>query len=346
MSNDEPAPHRQPETTRPRRRGWLLKVVLPTAVALGVGAAVAGALPSGSGGVITACVNTNPNAFPYGAVRIIDTTATNTNSTSEFRSQPVNACDTDETSVTWNQTGPAGPAGATGPQGAAGAAGPQGDQGPRGDQGPAGSGGGSNDTTGLPDNESAYLQFVSGAAGAPVIQGESQVKVPGEDPTAQAVAPLPITDFTFQVQQSLNIGSATSGAGGGRISFQPLMVTRKLDKNSPLLFKTSATGGHFAQVLLSLVINNGGPKGARLIVQWRLGLVFVKSITYTDGTEQDTFAYGSVLFSYFPQNVTGTMGTPTVGGWNQVKNQSVTDVGNLNGGISRSRVHARLKRKH
>jgi type VI protein secretion system component Hcp len=310
-------------------------------IALGVGAAVAGALPSGSSGVINACVNTNPNVEPYGAVRIINTTATNTVSTSEFPQQPVNACDSDETSVTWNQTGPAGP---TGPQGAQGAQGGQGPQGPQGDQGPAGSGGGKDN--GLPDGLSAYLQFVTGSGQAPVIQGESQVKIPSEDPSAQAVKPIEISDYSFQVQNPTTVGSATSGAGGGKVTFQPLTIMRSLDRNSPLLFKASAMGTHYAQVLLSIVRNNGGPKaGAAIVAQWRLGVVFVRSIGYTDGQEQDTFDYGSVLFSYYPQNLTGTMGTAVVGGWNRLTNQSITSPSDLTAGISRARS-ARTSRRH
>jgi type VI protein secretion system component Hcp len=315
----------------------LLKVVLPTVVALGVGAAVAGALPSGSSGVINACVNTNANVAPWGSVRIIDTTATNTVSTSEFPLQPVNACDTDETSVTWNQTGPAGPTGAQGAQGSQGGQGPQGIQGIQGPAGADASGGGSSDS-GLPAGYAAYLQFVTGSGRAPVVQGESQVKIPGEDPSAQAVDPIQISDFSFQVQNPNNLGSTTGGAGAGKITFQPLIVSRTLDKNSPLLFKASAMGAHYGQVLLSIVhtAGGGGKSSSRLVAQWRLGIVFVRSIAYSSGDEQDTFDFGSVLFNYYPQNANGSSATAVVGGWNRLTNQSVDNPSDLNGGVSRA----------
>lgn len=94
-----------------------LKALVPTAAALGAGAAVAiGQIP-GSGGTITACYQNVPAGVngadnQYGALRVIDpsqTTATDTH---------VYSCDpSTEQTITWNQTGPTGPQGQTGSQG-------------------------------------------------------------------------------------------------------------------------------------------------------------------------------------------------------------------------------------
>ena len=117
-----------------------MKVLLPIVAALGAGAAIAvGAIP-GSGGTITACdlTNNSESDQPLGSVRIIDPSDTTSSDPSAY------SCTSGETTITWNQQGPAGPqgpTGPTGPQGPTGATGPQGatgQAGPQGATGPAG----------------------------------------------------------------------------------------------------------------------------------------------------------------------------------------------------------------
>jgi hypothetical protein len=81
-----------------------------------VGAVVAVAAIPDSMGVIHGCYDTK-----VGGLRVINA--------------PTASCSAKETAITWNQTGPPGPAGATGPQGPQG---PQGPAGPQGSPGPQG----------------------------------------------------------------------------------------------------------------------------------------------------------------------------------------------------------------
>lgn len=99
-------------------RWFFSAVVLITATAAVFGVAVFVSIPD-SGGVIHACYS-NSN----GSVRLVDSAAN---------------CKNNETAITWNQTGAAGPQGAVGPQGPAGPTGPQGTPGPQGPQGATGS---------------------------------------------------------------------------------------------------------------------------------------------------------------------------------------------------------------
>src|SRR5882724_13660152 len=72
---------------------------------------------------IHACVSRGLIGIGAGSIRIVSDT---------------NQCRGNETPLTWNQQGPAGPQGAPGPQGATGAQGPVGAQGAVGAQGPRG----------------------------------------------------------------------------------------------------------------------------------------------------------------------------------------------------------------
>jgi hypothetical protein len=92
---------------------WVVGLVASLAIV--VVAVVHAAIPDASG-VIHACYRANGN------LRLVDKSS----------------CTSSETALTWNQTGPQGPAGAPGPQGAPGPAGPPGPQGATGPQGQPG----------------------------------------------------------------------------------------------------------------------------------------------------------------------------------------------------------------
>jgi hypothetical protein len=105
--------------------GWWTPVrsaVVATAL-VGTGAALAAAAIPSSDGVITGCISHSD-----GDLRVID--------------PAVDECKTNETTLTWNQTGPPGPVGPPGPQGEPGPAGPQGAPGPTCPAGPPGPAGG------------------------------------------------------------------------------------------------------------------------------------------------------------------------------------------------------------
>jgi hypothetical protein len=95
------------------KSSWVVGLVVSLAIV--VVAAVQAAIPDPSG-AIHACYRSNGN------LRLVDKSG----------------CTSSETALTWNQTGPQGPAGAPGPQGAPGPAGPPGPQGATEPQGQPG----------------------------------------------------------------------------------------------------------------------------------------------------------------------------------------------------------------
>lgn len=52
-----------------------------------------------------------------------------------------------------------------------------------------------------------------------------------------------ISDYSFDIEQTLGIGSQSSGAGTGKITFNPFSITRKIDMASPMLDQRSGGGG-------------------------------------------------------------------------------------------------------
>jgi hypothetical protein len=114
-------PGRWSRWRKPARRWAVLSAATAAIMIAGTGVALA-TVPDGTG-VFHGCY-----AKHGGELRIIDPSAGQ-------------QCKKDETAVSWNQTGPAGPQGAAGPQGPegnTGPAGPAGPQGPKGDTGTPG----------------------------------------------------------------------------------------------------------------------------------------------------------------------------------------------------------------
>ncbi len=140
-----------------------------------------------------------------------------------------------------------------------------------------------------------------------------------------------VEDFSFDIEQTLNIGSQASGAGAGKVNFNPFSITRKIDKASPLLFQMACSGTPFETVVLALAKSSGGAtaggvKSAAGVIFLRFDfkLVAVKTISWSydaeSPKEQVTFEYGALQVRYSQQDPTGKLGAPILGDWNRIKN--------------------------
>ena len=161
------------------------------------------------------------------------------------------------------------------------------------------------------------------------LASESQVDL-STDPQKNAVQYPPNTnvfeveDYSFDIEQTLNIGSQSSGAGAGKVTFNPFSITRKIDKASPLLFQMACSGTAFQTVALVLRKSAGASTAGVAFLKFTFKLVAVKTISFAHSdespTEKVTFEYGGLVIEYWQQNPNGSMGTKVVDGWNRVKN--------------------------
>ncbi|HEY3759319.1 MAG TPA: type VI secretion system tube protein Hcp [Solirubrobacteraceae bacterium] len=287
-----------------RRSRGLLKVALPTAAALGAGAAVAvGAIPGGADGkTITGCyaningVYVNDIQEPYGALRVIDPSQ---------RGEP-NAvsdeyeCQRDETQITWNQEGPTGPQGPVGPQGSAGG------QGAAGSAGSPGSPLIGGTSFGLTNNSGQTFLKLDGIA--------------GESTDKQHKGEINIESFSLGAQGA--IGSAGTGAGAGKTSIQSFTITKSLDKSSPALMQDAAAGTHIDSAELSFAHKSAGKEQTYL--KYDFSNIVISSIS--DGqspggapSEQVTFAFQKLQETLVGQNGKSIASI----GWNVATNQKL-----------------------
>jgi type VI secretion system Hcp family effector len=141
-----------------------------------------------------------------------------------------------------------------------------------------------------------------------------------------------LLDYSFDIEQVLNIGSASTGAGAGKVTFNPFSITRKMDVNSPILLQMCCSGTAFKQVDLAFRKASGGANSAangQDYLVFTFKLVAVRTMSWTEGdagpSEVVTFEYGALDMSYRKQNADGTYATkPVFGGWNRVKNVADT----------------------
>src|SRR5882672_7829288 len=53
---------------------------------------------------------------------------------------------------------------------------------------------------------------------------------------------IKILSYNNEIDQVLSIGSQTTGAGAGKVIFNPLKISKSLDSTSPDLFRDTAAG--------------------------------------------------------------------------------------------------------
>src|SRR6202050_5706527 len=123
--------------------------------------------------------------------------------------------------------------------------------------------------------------------------------------------------FSFSDQNTVSIGSASSGAGAGKVTFNPLQLTLSQPGLQPALFQALASGTAFQEVDVL-----GYSQGTnQLVTDDSFGLVFANGLsTDASGTTQVSLEYGS---EEIQQSLSTT---PVSVGWNQIQNTVGFDI--------------------
>lgn len=162
-------------------------------------------------------------------------------------------------------------------------------------------------------------------------QGGSGMTPKGEttDDFFKDVFAFELKDFSFSVENVSTLGSATGGAGGGKIKFNEFSIKKPTDSASPLFFRNCAAGMHYEVVSIAVRKSGGaaatGMTGKPYLV-FHFGTVFTTNIDWSgpgdEGPEEQIkFSFGELKIMYWPQDTTGTMSTqPKISEWSQLKN--------------------------
>jgi type VI secretion system Hcp family effector len=121
-------------------------------------------------------------------------------------------------------------------------------------------------------------------------------------------AAFEIKDFSFGVENPTTIGSATGGAGAGKIKFNEFTIKKTSDSSSPLFFKNCAVGAHYKEVTLEMrKVNDKNSSDSVVYQRFTFGTVFTTKIDWSgpgdEGPEESiTFVYGVLSVEYVGQD--------------------------------------------
>jgi type VI protein secretion system component Hcp len=146
-------------------------------------------------------------------------------------------------------------------------------------------------------------------------QGESIPAPGGGSPSRKGW--LEVNGLSLNVEQVLNIGSQSTGAGAGKITFNPLTFTLVSTALDAKFFTAAASGTPYKEMLVEFV-GRGGEVAQRFVLK----LVALKTIEWvqepSDGAlkMKVSVAYGGLY-----------VGTQQAGGagWNRVTNTAMAE---------------------
>lgn len=269
-------------------------------VAAGVGAVVVGGVTAGATlafastpatSVLTACKSRE------GVLRLV--------------SSPTE-CRGDSTAVQWNIQGPVGPQGSTGAAGPQGNTGPAGPAGAKGDTGPAG-----------PSGSAGSAK--SSVPGSQVVGTLTFTYTAPSTPSASYTVNL--YGFSSSIEQVLSIGSQSSGAGAGKVTFNPVTMTLPIGPASVALMSAADSGAQLTSVSIVLY----GANSTTTVETLDLSLVAVQTVsTSNDGAATSTpQVTASIEYGAYQVVLPGTNGQSTgpISSWNRVNNTSTFPIG-------------------
>ena len=132
-----------------------------------------------------------------------------------------------------------------------------------------------------------------------------------------------LDDFSFSDDQTLNIGSQSSGAGAGKVTFDPLHLSFSQLGLDPTLFKMLASGQTFKEI--DVLGYDASGDSSHLAVDYSFGLTAAKTLSVdASGITQLDLEYGSEELQVYNQHPDGSFSsTPDeVSAWNRVTNVS------------------------
>jgi hypothetical protein len=174
-----------------------------------------------------------------------------------------------------------------------------------------------------------YIRFVKyggGATGGAGVGGAgtcapsaSTVVISEQNGPSKYPAWHPIQSMKFDIEQTLNIGSQSSGAGAGKITFNPLSITLPASSLDATLVDVAASGSAFCEADLMLVSAQGPTE------LFSMRIAAVKTVSFVPdstghSTTTATFEYGGLIVVNQSYKVDGTPAKAFGKGWDRVKN--------------------------
>lgn len=148
--------------------------------------------------------------------------------------------------------------------------------------------------------------------------------VDGESTDKAHAKEIDLDSWSWGATQTGAAAARGAGAGAGKVSMQDFHFVMRVNKASPILMLSCATGKHIKSATLTCR-KAGGDQQEYLKVTMTDVLV---SSYQTAGageipTDQCSLNFGKIEFEYKPQKADGTLDSPVKTGWDLKTNQKV-----------------------
>lgn len=149
--------------------------------------------------------------------------------------------------------------------------------------------------------------------------------VVGESADAAHKGEIEITSYSWGIQQTLSIGSQSTGAGAGKAHVLGLDLQAVVSSASPSLLLACARGEVFNA---TLTIRKAGGKQEEYI---KLIMTTAAIANYRQSgggagelpRDEISLQYGTIQFEYKPQGKEGSVSSPIKKGWDFIKNKTI-----------------------
>lgn len=139
---------------------------------------------------------------------------------------------------------------------------------------------------------------------------------------------IEVGSFSVSASNPTQVGTASAGAGAGKVSISSFNVTKVVEASSPKLFAACCAGSHWDKG--SLVMMEAGGADAVVFFQYDFTMLFVDSISWSGGSGGDSkpneavsFVFGSINTTYSAQTAQGGMQKVGGAGWSLTTNSKL-----------------------
>lgn len=112
--------------------------------------------------------------------------------------------------------------------------------------------------------------------------------------------------------------SSTTGGGAGKVNFQDLHLTSYVNKASPVLMLSAASGKHIGKAVLFVRKQGGDQEDFYKVTLHDLLISSYQSGDSTGGSlpvDQFSINFAKIKFEYAPQDAKGKLMAPATGTW-------------------------------
>jgi type VI secretion system secreted protein Hcp len=146
--------------------------------------------------------------------------------------------------------------------------------------------------------------------------------IKGESSDTTFPESLEVESWSFGVSST----NSPTGGGAGKATFKEFTITKRMDKSSPLLYLSCASGTHIANAVLHCrKTSNTGQVEYYKVTMTDIVISSVQTSGGPGGLPTESFSlnYAKIEWRYTPDSRDGTPAQPVVAGWDLATNKKL-----------------------